>query len=148
MISASTHIVRFGLYRMINKIQMLLFIVAFAALLSGSMGMAALVRNAILERYQEIGLMKALGAHTWKIHSLFYADAILSCLIGGILGCALGYALAQIIVMSLFGSELTFAWIVIPCVMVFSLLIAICGTWYAVRNIANLNPVEVLYGQK
>tara|TARA_B100001094_G_scaffold312781_1_gene349834 strand:+ start:15259 stop:16527 length:1269 start_codon:yes stop_codon:yes gene_type:complete len=132
----------------IEKIQMLLFVVTFAAFLSASMGIAALMRNTILDRYKEIGLMKSLGAHSWKISFLFYADSILSSLLGGLLGCVAGFFLSQWMVWYLFGSELTFAWIVVPCVLVLSMMIAICGTWFSVRRITHLNPVEILYGQK
>lgn len=133
---------------MIEKIQMLLFVVTFAALISASMGIAALMRNTILDRYKEIGLMKSLGAHTWKISFLFYADSILSSLLGGVLGCIAGFFLSQWMVWYLFGSELTFAWIVVPCVLVLSMMIAVSGTWFSVRRITHLNPVEILYGQK
>ncbi|MEI7351479.1 ABC transporter permease, partial [Pectobacterium parmentieri] len=47
----------------------------------------------------------------------------------------------------LFGVPLSFAWIVIPCVLVISMLIAIIGTWFPARRIAKLYPVEVLYGR-
>ncbi|EKN3584026.1 ABC transporter permease, partial [Yersinia enterocolitica] len=47
----------------------------------------------------------------------------------------------------LFGAPLSFAWMVVPCVLVISVLIAVIGTWFPARRIAGLYPVEVLYGR-
>lgn len=102
----------------------------------------------MLERSKEIGLMKALGAYQWQIVLLFYWEAILSALIGGALGCVAGWALAKFIGSALFGVALDFAWIVVPCVLVLSVLIALIGTWFPAHRIARLYPVEVLYGRQ
>ena len=94
------------------------------------------------------GLMKALGAYQWQIALLFYCEAIISALIGGSLGCIAGWGLARFIGSALFGVPLSFAWIVIPCVLMLSILIAVVGTWFPAHRIAKLYPVEVLYGRQ
>ncbi|MCL6349908.1 ABC transporter permease [Pectobacterium polaris] len=131
----------------IDKIQLLLAVVTFAALVAAAMGIASLMTSTIMERAKEIGLMKALGARQWQIMLLFYLEAALSGLAGGIAGCVAGWGLAKAIGLMLFGVPLSFAWIVIPCVLVISMLIAIIGTWFPARRIAKLYPVEVLYGR-
>ena len=102
----------------------------------------------IIERSKEIGLTKALGAYQWQIALLFYCEAIISALIGGTLGCIAGWGLARFIGSALFGVPLNFAWIVIPCVLMLSILIAVVGTWFPAHRIAKLYPVEVLYGRQ
>ncbi|MFC3396112.1 ABC transporter permease [Brenneria rubrifaciens] len=131
----------------IDKIQLLLAVVTFAALVAAAMGIASLMTSTIMERANEIGLMKALGARQWQIMLLFYLEAALSGLIGGMAGCVAGWGLAKAIGLMLFGVPLSFAWIVIPCVLVISMLIAVVGTWFPARRIAKLYPVEVLYGR-
>ncbi|WP_225087513.1 ABC transporter permease [Pectobacterium colocasium] len=131
----------------IDKIQLLLAVVTFAALVASAMGIASLMTSTIMERAKEIGLMKALGARQWQIMLLFYLEAALSGLLGGIAGCVAGWGLAKAIGLMLFSVPLSFAWIVIPCVLVISVLIAIIGTWFPARRIAGLYPVEVLYGR-
>ena len=74
--------------------------------------------------------------------------AIISALIGGSLGCIAGWSLARFIGSALFGVPLSFAWIVIPCVLMLSILIAVVGTWFPAHRIAKLYPVEVLYGRQ
>lgn len=132
----------------IKKIQSLLFVVTFAALIAAAMGIASLMTNAILDRSKEIGLMKSLGAHHWQIYLLFYAESALSGLLGGALGCFAGWLLAKFMGHALFGSALDFAWIVVPCVLFISVAIALIGTWFPARRIARLYPIEVLYGRK
>ncbi|WP_288064544.1 ABC transporter permease [Rodentibacter caecimuris] len=132
----------------ISKIQLLLSVVTLAALIAAAMGIASLMSSSIIERSKEIGLMKALGAYQWQIVLLFYCEAVLSALIGGILGCLAGWGLAKFIGITLFGVPLSFAWIVIPCVLVLSIFIALIGTWFPAHRIAKLYPVEVLYGRQ
>ncbi|MBW7982047.1 ABC transporter permease [Enterobacillus tribolii] len=131
----------------IEKIQLLLAVVTLAALLASAMGIASLMTSNIMERTREIGLMKALGARQWQIMALFYLEAAISGVIGGLLGCLAGWGLAKGIGLMLFDAPLSFAWIVVPCVLVLSVLIALAGTWFPARRIARLYPVEVLYGR-
>ena len=132
----------------IEKIQLLLAVVTLAAVIAAAMGIASLMTTSIIERSKEIGLMKALGAYQWQIVLLFYCEAIISALFGGIFGCVAGWGLARFIGISLFDEPLSFAWIVIPCVLVLAVLIALIGTWFPAHRIARLYPVEVLYGRQ
>ncbi|MFT3850354.1 MAG: ABC transporter permease [Propionivibrio sp.] len=132
----------------IRKIQLLLAVVTLAALVASAMGIASLMTSTIMERAREIGLMKALGARPWQILLVFYTDAVLAGLLGGALGCLAGWVVARAIGQALFGTPLGFAWIVVPCVLLLSALIAVCGTWLPARRIARLYPVEVLYGRR
>ena len=132
----------------IHKIQSLLFMVTLAAFIAASMGIASLMTNAILQRSKEIGLMKSLGAHNWQVYLLFYAESIVCGLLGGILGCAAGWGLSKIMGYALFGSFIHFHWIIIPLILVISVTITVCGTYFPSRRIAALYPIEVLYGRK
>ena len=132
----------------IEKIQLLLAVVTLAAVIAAAMGIASLMTTSIIERSKEIGLMKALGAYQWQIVLLFYCEAIISALFGAIFGCVAGWGLARFIGISLFNEPLSFAWIVIPCVLVLAILIALIGTWFPTHRIARLYPVEVLYGRQ
>ncbi|NDL65279.1 ABC transporter permease [Acerihabitans arboris] len=130
----------------IEKIQLLLAVVTLAALAASAMGIASLMTSTIMERSREIGLMKALGARQWQIMLLFYLEAAMSGVLGGLLGCVAGWGLAKAIGLMLFGAPLSFAWIVVPSVLAIAILIAVIGTWFPARRIAKLYPVEVLYG--
>jgi len=132
----------------IGKIQSLLFVVTFAALIAAAMGIASLMTNAILQRAKEIGLMKSLGAYNWQVYMLFYCESILCGILGGLLGCLAGWGLSKIMGYALFGSAVSFNWIIVPMVLVISVTITIIGTYFPSRRIASLYPIEVLYGRK
>jgi putative ABC transport system permease protein len=60
------------------------------ALLVGGIGVANIMVISVLERRQEIGLRRALGATRGKIRAQFLAEAILLSLAGGAAGVAIG----------------------------------------------------------
>lgn len=132
----------------IGKIQSLLFVVTFAALIAAAMGIASLMTNAILQRAKEIGLMKSLGAHNWQVYMLFYCESMLCGLLGGLLGCLAGWGLSKVMGYALFGSTIGFNWLIVPMVLVISIVITVIGTYFPARRIASLYPIEVLYGRK
>lgn len=131
--------------RIVERIQILLIVATIAALAAAALGVASLMTATVLERSREIGLMKALSARPAQILRLFYAEAAFSGLIGGLLGCLAGMGLARWIGWTLFGAPLHFAWIVFPCVLLVSLLVALLGTWLPARRTIRLDPAHVLY---
>jgi putative ABC transport system permease protein len=60
------------------------------ALLVGAVGVANIMVISVLERRQEIGLRRALGATRGQIRIQFLAEAILLSLAGGVVGVAAG----------------------------------------------------------
>ena len=62
------------------------------ALLVGAVGVANIMVISVLERRQEIGLRRALGATRGQIRTQFLAEAILLALAGGAAGVILGIA--------------------------------------------------------
>jgi putative ABC transport system permease protein len=62
------------------------------ALLVGAVGIANIMIISVLERRQEIGLRRALGATSGQIRAQFLAEAILLTLAGGAAGVILGVA--------------------------------------------------------
>ncbi len=100
-----------------------------------------------MERAQEIGLFKALGASNRLIFQQFIAESSLVGFISGILGFLAGIVLAQFVSYSLFGSTVGFSWITLPVVVLISILVAILGSILPCRLIAKLHPAEVLHGR-
>jgi putative ABC transport system permease protein len=66
------------------------------ALLVGAIGVANIMVISVLERRQEIGLRRALGATRGQIRTQFLAEAILLSLVGGAVGVAIGVAATAI----------------------------------------------------
>jgi len=133
---------------------LLLGIFGSLALAVASLGIINTLVMAILERRREIGILKALGAADRDIRRLFFAEAGVMGLLGGILGVALGW---------LIGSALTFGtnvylrrqelppidlssipWWMVAGAIGFSVLVSLAAGIYPASRAAKLNPVEAL----
>ncbi len=84
-----------------------MLLVTLAALFASALAVSAAMATAIFERRTEVGLMKALGAGSVSVAALFFAEALLLALIGGVVGFAGGALLARQIGRSIFDSQIT-----------------------------------------
>jgi len=132
----------------INKIQLLMIVVTIAAFIASGLGISSLMVTTIMERAKEIGLMKALGASNREVYLLFLSESAVVGVVGGLLGCATGALLSQIIGLSIFGSTVSFSLIVIPVNIIISVMIALAGSLMPSRLITGLYPAEVLHGRR
>jgi putative ABC transport system permease protein len=67
------------------------------SLLVGGVGIVTIMTISVSERTSEIGLMVALGAPRHTILALFLGEAVALSTLGGLMGLALGFGLAQVI---------------------------------------------------
>lgn len=132
----------------INKIQLLMIVVTIAAFIASGLGLSSLMVTTIMERSREIGLMKALGAADREVYLLFLSEAAVVGVIGGLLGCAAGAGLSQIIGLSVFGTTVSFSPVVVPVNIFISVMIALAGSLMPSRLITKLYPAEVLHGRR
>ena len=128
----------------LKKIQLLLLVLTVAALVSAGLGISSLMTTKVLERGKEIGLMKAIGAQNWTVVMLFLVEAAIIGIGGGILGFGMGMGFAHIIAGKVFGTSVSLKVLVIPIVLILSVLVALAGSFSAIRSITGLRPAEVL----
>jgi putative ABC transport system permease protein len=76
---------------------MMLAAVAMIAIFVASLGIINTMVMSILERYSEIGIMKAVGASDRDIQKIFFFESSSIGLLGGVFGLALGWAVSRII---------------------------------------------------
>ncbi|AIQ58657.1 ABC transporter permease [Paenibacillus borealis] len=130
----------------LTKIQLLMFILTAAALISSGLGISGLMTTKVLERSKEIGLMKALGAQSSAVLLLFVMEAVISGLAGGLLGYGAGLGFAQIIDRTVFDTSLSFKGLVLPLVLLLSVLLTLAGSFSAMRMVIRLQPANVMRG--
>jgi len=80
--------------RFFLAIQLLLTVVGSIALGIASLGIVNTLLMAVLERYQEIGLCKAIGASDGDLFVLFLTEAAIIGFLGGVTGIALGWLMS------------------------------------------------------
>jgi len=76
---------------------MILAAVGMIAIVVASLGIVNTMVMSILERYSEIGIMKAVGASDRDIRRIFFFESSIIGLLGGLFGLALGWVVSGII---------------------------------------------------
>ncbi len=117
--------------------------IAGVSLLVGGIGIMNIMLVSVTERTREIGVRKALGATRGAILLQFLIEAIVLCLLGGLVGVALGAGGAA--ALSYFGGFNTaVAMESVILAFVFSAVVGVVfGVWPA-RRAASLDPITAL----
>ncbi|MFZ0294328.1 MAG: ABC transporter permease [Candidatus Sulfotelmatobacter sp.] len=131
----------------LTRIEGLIFLVTLAALFASALAVSAAMATAIFERRAEVGLMKALGAGKVAVASIFFAEASLLALLGGLVGFAAGGMLAHEIGRSIFGSEITIPPVLLPVILAIAVIVTFAGSAAAIRKAVELDPVFALRGE-
>lgn len=124
----------------------LLLLLTIASLIASVLAVSAVMVATIIERRQEVGLMKSLGAGNSAVAVLFLTEAGLLALAGGLAGFVAGSVLAHRIGQSIFGSSITVHPVVLAIVIFAALLVAFAGSTGAVRKAMRFDPALVLRG--
>jgi len=141
-----------------NKIfgilQIILAVFGVVALVVSAIGMFNTMTIALMERTQEVGIMKSLGAARWDIMYMFVTEAMIMGFLGGVVGLLIGilggeaFNLLLNLLASRFGGKTvdifyTPLWFS-TTIVVFSTVVGfITGLWPA-RRAARLNPLEAV----
>ena len=132
----------------LDKTQLLMILITALSLVGAALGISNLVTASVMERSQEIGLLKAIGAHDKAITATVMAEILITALIGMAAGYVLGMGFAQFIGQRVFSSSIEMKPMVIPVVVALISLVTIAGSLPAIRMILRLDPAEVLHGSK
>jgi putative ABC transport system permease protein len=131
----------------LTRIEGLIFLITLAALLASALAVSAAMATAIFERRGEVGLMKALGAGRLAVASVFFAEAALMALIGGVVGFVAGAVLARQIGRSIFNSQISIQPVLLPVILAIAVIVTFAGSAAAIRRAVGLDPVFALRGE-
>ncbi len=117
--------------------------IALVSLLVGGIGIMNIMLVSVTERTREIGIRMALGATRGAVMTQFLLEALVLCLVGGLIGIALGIGASQLL-SSLANWNTSVSGAAVAMAVIFSLSIGLFfGIWPA-RKAARLNPIDAL----
>ena len=133
---------------------LLLGIFGSLALAVATLGIVNTLVMAILERRREIGVLKALGAADGDVKQLFFVEAGVMGLTGGVLGVLLGWTIGQALTLAtniylkrqeLPGVQISSVppWLIAGAIS-FAVLVSLIAGLYPASRAAKLNPVDAL----
>lgn len=132
--------------KVLEKMELLMIVVSIIALGAASLTVTSTMMTIVLERRQEIGLLKALGSSNRGVIGIFLAEAVVIGLLGGAAGMPLGAGLATLIGQTVFHSPIPAKPILAPISLGLAVLISLLGSIAPLRRIAAVSPAEILKG--
>ncbi|HAT73470.1 MAG: hypothetical protein US30_C0001G0102 [Candidatus Moranbacteria bacterium GW2011_GWF2_36_839] len=134
--------------------QIVLALFGVVALVVSAIGMFNTMTIALLERTQEIGIMKTIGASSYDIWRMFLTESMIIGFFGGFFGVVMGFLLSSLVnygmnfLAGMFGGIQAnlFArpvWF-IAFIMIFSTVVGVITGIYPARRAARLNALEAL----
>jgi len=150
----------------LNLLQVFLMAIASISLLVAGIGIMNIMTVSVMERTREVGILKAIGAKSRTVLSMFLAEATLIGIAGGFIGIFAGYGLSYAVasilssviqpnqssetIFSTPGREpltispiFTLEWTI--AAFAFAIVICIVFGLYPARKAAKLDPVKALH---
>ena len=121
----------------------LLGAVAAVSLLVGGIGIMNIMLVSVTERTREIGIRLAVGAQGRQVLTQFLVEAVVLSLFGGLIGIALGLALAGLAV-NILRVPFVFEPNSVMIAFVFSAIVGVVFGYFPARRAARLNPIDAL----
>ena len=133
---------------------LLLAIFGSLALTVATIGIVNTLVMTILERRREIGILKALGAADRDVKQLFFVEAGVMGLLGGVFGVGIGWLIGKGVT---WGTNLylqrqnlppahvfSVPWWLVLSAIAFAIVVSLAAGLYPATRAARLNPVEAL----
>ena len=131
----------------LEKTEFLMVLITVLSLVGSGLGICNLVTASVMERSNEIGLLKAIGAKDGAISGLVLTEIVITGIVGAVIGYFVGFGFAQIIGHTVFGSSIEMKLMVIPIVALLVIVVTLAGSIPAIRMLLRLRPAEVLHGR-
>ena len=128
---------------LLDKISIGISVIAGIALLVGGIGVMNIMLVSISERTREIGTRKALGATNGSIRLQFIIEAMVLCLIGGVIGVIIGVS-GGAFAAKLMEAEAHPSISSIIESVGFSMAIGLFFGYYPANKAAKMNPIDAL----
>jgi putative ABC transport system permease protein len=82
--------------KLISTAKVMVLSIAVIAILIAMVGVINTILTSVWERFQEIGILKTVGAMPWDIFKLIWIETLILCTTGGVIGIILALILARV----------------------------------------------------
>jgi len=140
--------------KIFNTIQLFIWIIGFAMLISGIVGVSNIMRITVKERTNEIGIRKALGAKSRSILASIVTESLIITTIFGYIGMWLGMVVAEVSgnILSKVQEGKEISLNIVPSIDIRIVLMAtglliVCGVlagFFPARNAVKIKPIEAM----
>jgi putative ABC transport system permease protein len=130
--------------KILDRVELLMEILAAAALATAALAVASMMLATVLERRAEIGIFKSLGSTNARVAALFLLEAGTVGLAGGAAGYLLGSLLARQLARQIFGTAASFHWVFFPAALALALAVTLAGSALPLRRGLKISPAVVL----
>jgi putative ABC transport system permease protein len=132
--------------RVLGRLNLLIYLLTAVSLLSAALGVSTTMIMSLLRRSDEVALMKAMGADSYKTIAIFFTEALIVGLAGGVVGYLLSLGIASYVGYAVFGSALEQKGILLPISLGVSVCISLLGVYLPIRRALAIKPAIVLKG--
>ncbi len=113
------------------------------AFLVGTLVVGLIVYTSTVERQREYGTLKALGAGNGLLYRVVASQALLTAILGAVIGVAIAYGAAQLIVVLRPQLLVSIEPAAVAWALLAGLVMALLGALFPARTIARLAPADV-----
>jgi putative ABC transport system permease protein len=131
----------------LQTIILLMSIVTAFTVIVATLCLGATMTALIVERQQEVGIMKAIGAENRHVARLVAAELALLGLSGGLVGYWLGIIFAEVISKNVFNTYAALRLEILPIVLILSLGISLVAAIFPLRRALRVEPTVALRGE-
>jgi len=130
----------------LNKILILLYVLLLLSVIVSLFGIINTLVLTVFERTREIGMLRAVGMTRRQTRSMIRHESIVTSLIGGALGIAVGFFLALLVTRATSSEGIVFAvpWVTLVLFVIATILVGIIAAIFPARRAARLNVLEAL----
>jgi len=81
---------------LVSTAKVMVLSIALIAILIAMLGVVNTILMSVIERTQEIGIVKSMGAMPWDVFRMIWTETVILCLLGGGVGIGLSAALSKV----------------------------------------------------